>query len=660
MSYVLTRERLNRLDLMHLEEWVLTNGLGGFSSGSVLNATFRRQHGYLIVSKKPPIHRFLVLAKTEETVRIDGSSYSLRSQKFTDRFDRGDSFLESFTLDETVTYRYGVKGVTMEKTISPHYGHNTVAIRYRIQTGSLPAEVLIHPLFNHRPHHDLSTENTLRFDEKYDEANEYDLIPDSDPHTTIRLVFSGAQLRSETARFLSGLFYDFDAATGDPRSDSHFCPIALKAEVPANSERIISLVCSIEDGSLPDADTIISAYRSRAKDLLATADYEDDFVRRLVLAADQFICHRRSTGKATVLAGLPWFTDWGRDTMIAFEGLFLMTNRWAEAKEVLQSFAVYEKEGLIPNMFPDDGQDPVYNTVDASLWFIHAVDRYLAHTMDHSFVREELWPVMKRIIDHYRKGTAFSIRMDKDGLISAGSGSDQVTWMDVRIGNEAITPRHGKPVEINALWHHALRVMAQCAKLFREDPAGYRLLAEKVKFHFNRRFWNPKTGCLFDVIDPNDGSVRPNQLFALSLPHPLLSKPRARRVLDVVTRELLDTYGIRTLSSADPRFRPIYSGDLETRDRAYHMGTAWAFLMGPYVDALLKVSNDAETRRRAKTLLLNFKTHLSQGCLNGIAEIFDGFHGSISRGCYTQAWSVAEVLRAYVSNRLCDECQERI
>ncbi|HOW37572.1 MAG TPA: amylo-alpha-1,6-glucosidase [Bacillota bacterium] len=659
MTYVLNREMLNRLDMMHLEEWVLTNGLGGFSSGSVINAAFRRQHGYLIVSKKPPIHRFLVLARTEETVIVDGTSHSFRSQKFADRFDRGDKYLESFTLDETVTYRYAVKGAVIEKTISPQYGHNTVAIRYRIQTASLPVEVIIHPLFNHRPHHDLSTGKTLIFNEKHD-SNEYVLIPESDPETCIRLVFSGAELREETERVVEGLFYDFDAGTGDPRTDAHFRPIALVAAVPSNSERTISLVCSIENGLLPDADTIISSYRSRAKDLLKTADYQDDFVRRLVLAADQFICRRQSTGKTTVLAGLPWFTDWGRDTMIAFEGLFLMTNRWTEAKEVLQSFAVYEKNGLIPNMFPDDGQDPLYNTVDASLWFIHAIDRYYAHTMDESFIRDELWPVMKSIVQSYHDGTAYSIRMDKDGLICAGSGSDQVTWMDVRIGNEAITPRHGKPVEINALWHHALRVMAKWAKRFQEDSLRYRLLADKVKVHFNRRFWNVKTGCLFDVVDPNDGSVRPNQLFALSLPHPLLSKPRACRVLDVVTRELLDTYGIRTLSFADPRFKPIYTGDLETRDRAYHMGTAWAFLTGAYVDALLKVYNDPETRKFAKTVLLNFKTHLSQGCLNGIAEIFDGFHGSISRGCYTQAWSVAEVLRSYVANGLCDECQERI
>lgn len=653
MQYRLTREMLNRLDMKHLEEWVLGNGIGGFSAGSVLNASFRKQHGYLIISKKPPIRRFLVLARTEEKLLFGGETVSLASQKTVSRFLRGDRFLESFTLDEAATYRYSVKDVVLEKTIAPLYGKNAVGISYVLQTGSQPAKLAVTPLFNHRPHSDVSSGETLKFAEKQ-RSMEWDLTPDEDPSTTIRFLASAGTFVPETDKITEPFVYDFEVETGDSRTDVHYRPFSLILDLPAQAETRLSVVVTTEPGKHPTAEQIVRSYRTRAKNLVKTAACGDDFSDRLVLAADQFVCRRESTGKATVLAGLPWFTDWGRDTMIAFEGLLLVTRRFAEAKEILESFARYEKDGLIPNMFPDGGEAPLYNTVDAALWFIHAAGRYQEYTGDDAFVKETLWPVLSSIVDHYRKGTLFSIGMDKDGLLRAGSGLDQVTWMDVRINGEVITPRHGKPVEINALWHDALRVMARLGKRFGKEYLSYRLLAEKVRVHFNRRFWNPAKNCLFDVVDPQDSSVRPNQLFALSLPYALLSRPKARRVMQTVKAELYDVGGIRTLSIADPRFKPVYTGPLEDRDRAYHMGTAWPFLAGAYADALLKTASGPEARREAASVLLAYKGLLNQGCLNGIPEIVDGFHGTISRGCYTQAWSVGEILRAYQVHHLAD------
>jgi len=652
MSYFFTRDLLNRLDVAHLEEWVLGNGLGGFSAGSIINASFRKQHGYLIAAKKAPINRYLILTRTEERISIDGSDYDLCSQKYSDHFKRGDQYMESFSLDEVVTYRYLVKGISLEKTIAPQYGHNTVAITYLIKTGADRAQITITPLFNHRSHSDISVPESLRFRTKIAE-NTVILTPESDPETEITFQASTGSFLANDQVIDAGFYYDFEAATGDPRTDAHFKPVSLTLDLAEKTETKIGFVCTIE--KLPDlpAEKIIAEYRARAKRMVKQAGYEDDFINRLVLATDSFVCWRESTKKHTILAGLPWFTDWGRDTMISFEGIMLTTKRFAEAKEILESFAEYEKNGLIPNMFPDDGQQPYYNTADASLWYIHAIDRYLQYTNDYESIRSTLYPCMKSIVEHYKNGTDFSIHMDKDSLIIAGSGLDQVTWMDVRVGEEVITPRHGKPVEINALWYNALRVMARLAKHYHEDSFKYRILAEKVKFKFNEKFWNRTTQCLYDVVDKFDASIRPNQLFAISLPFSPLSKWRARKVLNRVTNDLYDSYGIRTLTPTDPRFKAVYAGSLDQRDHAYHMGTAWAYLMGAYVDALLKVNDHSEGAcKQAKKVLLNFDTHLHQGCLNGIAEIFDGFHGTLSRGCYSQAWSVAEVLRAYVSNHL--------
>ena len=377
---------------------------------------------------------------------------------------------------------------------------------------------------------------------------------------------------------------------------------------------------------------------------------------KLTVAANQFIAYRQSTGYDTVLAGLPWFTDWGRDTMISYTGLTLCTGRFEKAHDILLTFAKYCKDGLIPNMFPDSGLEPLYNTVDASLWYFYAVYKYLEYVVTpdaYEFIKKDIYPCLKDIISTYKKGTDFSIYMDTDGLIHAGSGLDQVTWMDVRVGDWVATPRHGKPVEINALWYNALCTMDMLQAKFGDNDDSYRQLASLVKASFNKRFWNENTGCLYDVVDEDDDTIRPNQIYAVSLPFTMLDKEREKAIVDTVMDKLYVGCGLRSLDPDHKDYHPIYIGSLSKRDHAYHQGTAWGFLLGGFISAYVKVNGRTkETALCADKLLNPVREHLLNNCIGSICEIFDGDAPHNGRGCYAQAWSVGEVLRCYCEDVL--------
>ena len=421
--------------------------------------------------------------------------------------------------------------------------------------------------------------------------------------------------------------------------------------------------CRLVDSEL--AFTLINAEKARIRAEIAHAGYTDHFANMLVLATGQFLTLRQSTGLTTVLAGLPWFTDWGRDTMIAFTGLTLATGRRQEAREILKTFSQYVHHGLVPNMFPDDGMDPLYNTADASLWYFYAVYEYLQYynsPEDYGFIRGEIFPKLLEIADAYQHGTDFSISMDEDGLIRAGSDLDQITWMDVRVGDWVATPRHGKPVEINALWYNALRILAQLCRRYAEPSAdSYDTLADKVKESFAKEFWNEPGGYLYDVVgcdnafdEYKDDSLRPNQIFAVSLPFSLLSPEQEAAVVETVQRELFAETGLRSLAPSHPDYHPIYLGSLDKRDHAYHQGTSWGFLLGGFYTAYMKVHKHThEAALTAKEMLEPIITHMCrEGCIGSISEIFDGNAPHHSRGCYAQAWSVGEMLRCYTQDIL--------
>lgn len=447
--------------------------------------------------------------------------------------------------------------------------------------------------------------------------------------------------------------------------DCHFTPFDIEIAVPANSSKRISLICDVIPASAgivsritPDtAFDIIDAQLKRVSKIIANSGLKDDFGQALAVAADQFITQRESTGYSTVLAGLPWFTDWGRDTMIAFTGLTLCTGRFNEAHDILLTFAKYCHNGLIPNMFPDNGQKPLYNTADASLWYFYAVYKYLMYTGnsdDYDFIYKEIYPSLKEIISAYKNGTDFSIYMDEDYLIHAGSGLDQVTWMDVRVGDWVATPRHGKPVEINALWYNALCIMDFLSAKFGENDTDYKLLSEKVRSSFIAKFWNPNAGCLYDVVDETpDDSIRPNQIYAVSLPFTMLDHDMEKSIVNVVKNKLYVGCGLRSLDPEHKDYHPIYIGSLSKRDHAYHQGTAWGFLLGGFITAYVKVNgSDKKAADEALKLLEPVKDHLYHNCIGSICEIFDGDSPHNGRGCYAQAWSVGEVLRCYFEDIL--------
>ncbi|MBU1145086.1 MAG: amylo-alpha-1,6-glucosidase [Firmicutes bacterium] len=628
-------------------EWVLTNGMGGYASSSAIGSHFRKHHGYLIASLSSPIKRKVIFSKTEEVVVLNNQVYQLSSQEYELNSLPENSFLTHFELSEVATYHYLVNQIMVKKTISPFYGHNTCAILYNITTQNKGITFQINPLFNYRSHSEVSSKNSLNFETSVIN-NTLQLIPFTDQNQVISFSIDKGTFIENEEKYTRPFFYDKDNSTGDSRKDTHFQPYHIDIEILPFQTINIEVVCSLGTPPKLTASEIRDAYIERAQELIKLSKVKTDLGRRLVLASDQFIAYRKSTNLKTVLAGLPWFSDWGRDTMIAFEGLFLSTKRFLEAKEVLKSFSLYEKDGLIPNLFPDEGESPLYNTCDASLWYIHAIYQYALYTKDYYFIHNELFQTMKNIVNHYIEGTQFNIGMDQFGFIHAGSGLDQVTWMDVRINEEVITPRHGIPVEINALWYNSLVIMSKLSELFDEDNKDYMLLAKIVKKNFNHHFWNAKTNCLYDVLNPKDDSIRPNQLFAISLTFPVLSMNKAKKVLTIVTSKLLDVYGIRTLSKDDPRFKSSYTGNLETRDHAYHMGTSWGYLLGSYMESLLIVHRFSK-KAQASVLALyqNINQQLHNGCINGYSEIFDGLNGDVSRGCYTQAWSIGEILRVY-------------
>ena len=447
----------------------------------------------------------------------------------------------------------------------------------------------------------------------------------------------------------------------------------MSVDIPAGASMHFSIMCDIvpleacnDNSGTAFAKHLVSDNESAFEILRAQLDYTDelikksgftdDFAVKLTVAANQFIAHRQSTGYDTVLAGLPWFTDWGRDTMISYTGLTLCTGRFEKAHDILLTFAKYCKDGLIPNMFPDSGLEPLYNTVDASLWYFYAVYKYLEYvaTPDaYEFIKKDIYPCLKDIISTYKKGTDFSIYMDTDGLIHAGSGLDQVTWMDVRVGDWVATPRHGKPVEINALWYNALCTMDMLQAKFGDNDDSYRQLASLVKTSFNKRFWNENTGCLYDVVDEDDDTIRPNQIYAVSLPFTMLDREREKAIVDTVMDKLYVGCGLRSLDPDHKDYHPIYIGSLSKRDHAYHQGTAWGFLLGGFISAYVKVNGRTKaTALCADKLLAPVREHLLNNCIGSICEIFDGDAPHNGRGCYAQAWSVGEVLRCYCEDVL--------
>lgn len=650
-------------------EWAVTNGIGGYAGSSMIGAHSRTHQGYLIASLHAPIERYLVFSKINETATVGTRTVSFETSQHRASgktvYTEGQKFLTSFSYDGSVHYTYETDNFSFEKHITLKRNTNVCAVSYELTAGDNDCTFTLTPLFNYREHSDSSTPDTLKF-ETFTEDRTFYLVPEKNKDIAIRFQTSEGTFSERETVYDIDMQLQIEVDLETDGLDCHYCPVDLSIAVPANTTKKVSILCSIGNVnerpapvSATEAFSILEENARCHAELFEKAGYHDSFANQLVLASDQFLTYRESTKMMTVLAGLPWFTDWGRDTMIAFTGLTLCTKRFKEAEEILLTFARYIRHGIVPNMFPDDNMPPLYNTVDASLWYFYAVYQYLHYNLAaeaEAFVKEQIFPHLKEIISAYEKGTDFSIYMEDDGLIHAGSGLDQITWMDVRVGDWVATPRHGKPVEINALWYNALRIMESLCEKFDEDASAYRTRANQVKESFNAKFWDSANQCLFDVVDGDepDDHIRPNQIYAVSLPFSLLPEEQEKAVVALVEKELFVGCGLRSLAPDHPDYHGIYCGALAKRDAAYHQGTAWGFLLGGFFSAYMKVNHHSSSAaENAVRMLEPVRKHLTDsGCIGSISEIFDGDAPHNPRGCYAQAWSVGEVLRCYCEDIL--------
>jgi predicted glycogen debranching enzyme len=626
-------------------EWLETNGIGGFASGTIAGANTRRYHGLLTAATRPPLGRVTMLSKFEETLIVDGKQYELSSNQYPNNiYPTGFRHLKSFRLAPFPVWIYEVEGIEIEKKVFMVDGANSTVVSFESKARSPESkvELLVKPLLSFCDYHHLQRENA-EFDLGYETAENLITVR---PYAEMPpLYFTHNALGVEnTGVWYRNFEYAIEKERGFDFTEDLFQPFALRFDLSATA----TVVASTEKQSFPQVENYEKAEIERRESLIKDAQATDDFTKQLVLATDQFIVSR-GAGK-TIIAGYPWFSDWGRDTMIALNGLTLATNRFEIAKSILAEFSEHISEGMLPNRFPDAGDEAEYNNVDATLWYFEAIRAYVEKTKDYEFVRKNLYKKLINIIVWHVQGTRFKIKVDEnDGLLYAGEANVQLTWMDAKIGDFVVTPRTGKAVEIQALWYNALCVMADFAGIFGDwaDEKKYLELAEKAQTNFNRVFWSEAENCLFDVIDGDakDASVRPNQIFAVSLPHPILTdKTKARKVVEKVEAELLTPVGLRSLSPNDSRYCPIYIGSPFDRDSSYHQGTVWAWLIGGFVDAYRKVF--PENKSRVEEILNGFKSHLDEAGCGQISEIFDADAPHLPRGCPAQAWSVAEVLRA--------------
>ena len=625
--------------------YLLTNGLGGFSSLTMTGAVARNDHSVFMACTKAPNHRVNMVHRIKEELGIGESKYVLSTQEFADGTkEEGYRYLTEFSFETFPVWNYLISGVEMEKEIVMAQGSNQIALNYHLKNrGQEEAVLCVTPFFQFEPKgEDLKEDKIFSRQAQKITDGKYDLFLETNGRE------EGFQVKKET------YFYRYDECDGRRENGTASAVYQIKKRVKPGEETDLTVIYSLESRIGMDTKKLFDKMKEEQihhqEKLIKTSGLKNKLAQTLVRSADKFLSNRESTDGLTILAGFPFFEDWGRDTMIALPGICISTGRFESAKSILRTFAFYEKDGLMPNLFPEGENEPLYNTVDAALLFINCVWLYYEKTQDIKFV-EEMYPVMQRIISGYERGTNFNIHMEEDGLISAGAGLDQVTWMDVRVGEILPTPRHGKPVEINAYWYNALCIMQKFSEVLKKnEEQKYGELAQKVKESFAREFWMEEKHCLKDVISETkaDTQIRCNQIWAVSMPFTMLDEEKERQIVDTVFERLYTPYGLRTLDPKDEEFHASYGGEMIKRDLAYHQGTVWTFPMGGYYLAYLKVNKDS---REAKEIVAKqlevLESAMREGCIGQLPEIYDGEIPVSSKGCFAQAWSVGEILRVY-------------
>ena len=672
-----------------MREWVITNGIGGFASSTDMGLNTRRYHGLLIAACNPPGLRKLILSKVDESIIINDKKYNLYTNTSGGVTTEGYKYMQKFEKTIIPIYTYKVKNVIIEKSICMLYGKNTVVIVYRVINQKAKTKLLLTPIVNFRDFHAETHDLKFRYTQKINRDKVQ--LDFGENKGKINLYVEGAKYNEYIDNIFYSMFYQREALRGFDAEENHAVPGTFEVEIKPNEDKEIVFFCSLDGeygNSLEELQRlsgtkIIENEKKRINEQVKKSGLIDfkklpkeeeekqsyiDLVNEYIVASDNFIVYRPSMKLHTIIAGYPWFLDWGRDTLIAFEGLLLISKKYDIAREVLLTLIRRTKQGIVPNGFDEYDGHALYNSADASLLLFEAIQKYLEYTGDYDFVKEHLYGKMIKIIDYYINGTNLdgnNIRFDeKIYLISSGTMDTQNTWMDAKVSGKPVTPRNGKAVEINAMWYNALRIMQNLSKHYMKMIRYYEygMLAKNCQKSFVRRFYNPYKKCLYDVL--GDDKIRPNQIFALSLTYPVLDcdKDMAKEVFVTVTQKLLNKYGLQTLAAGEPGFTAVYEGSPEQRDSEYHQGITWPWLLGQYYNALknlIKADNNEESKQKLINTLTQFRINtantftyeLTKGnTVGSICEIYDSTNPSTGKGAFAQAWSVAEVFRILLDN----------
>lgn len=679
-----TKENLKLEDGLK-KEWLITNGMGGFASSTIIGANTRKYHGLLIAPLIPPAQRYLILSKVDESIQVEGIKYDLYTNIGENYISQGYKYQEKFEKDNFPVYTYKVNGIEISKTICMEQGKEIVGIQYKIKNADKKATLTLAPIVNFRDFHSMSTDHIFDVKQQIN-GTKVKLVIDGNSKTPVYMNLSKGKYIEHQNDIFKDMFYIEEQKRGFYPKENHSVTGVYEIEIQPNEEKEISFVCGLEENieeinlkkvmkkENERIDKIIENTKLLEKEQIeqiqdskvkanSLEESQKELTKELIKAADQFIVYRPTFRLHTIIAGYPWFLDWGRDSLISFEGLLLKTKRYELAKEVLLTMVRDIKYGLVPNGYSGFDNRPLYNSVDASLLLFEQIQKYINYTGDYEFVEKNIYDKLEKIIENYIKGIDIdnnNIYLDSDFLISSGTENTQNTWMDVKTYGIAATPRNGKAVEINSLWYNSLMIMIDLTeklKINNQNIKKYKELAKKCKKSFNEKFYNSKRKCLYDVL--GDSKIRPNQLFALSLTYPVIepNSEIAYNMINVVEKKLLNNYGLKSLAKGEPNYVETYEGDEFKRDMSYHQGITWAWLLGLYFDTLRNMIK-AEKRKTYKAKLQNkldefvsktiktFEKEINQrGCIGSIAEIYDSAKPYEPKGTIAQAWSVSEILR---------------
>lgn len=659
------------------KEWIITNGIGGFASSTMIGANTRRYHGLLIAPLTPPARRHLILSKVDESIEIDGTKYDLYTNVCKNYISQGYKYLKSFEKEYIPIYTYEVGDVTIKKYICMEYGKNTVVVYYQIYNKDHETKLTLTPVMNFRDFH-AETYN-YEFTIKQEEKNRKLKVElDGQAQTPIYMYSTDGKYITHQNDSFRNMFYIEEEKRGFSAEENHAIPGRYEIEIKPNETKEITFVTSLEanieeiDGKKTISKEIVRiaelVYESNLIDKAKENENTENtqLIRNFIISADNFVVYRPSFRLHTIIAGYPWFLDWGRDALISFEGILLKTRRFDIAKEVLLTMIRDVKFGLVPNGYSGYDNRPLYNSADSSLLLFEQVEKYLNYTNDETFVKEKMYPVLEKIIESYAEGIDVDendIYLDEDGLISSGSPNIQNTWMDAKIGSYVVTPRNGKAVEINSMWYNALKIMEELTLKFetKQKANKYKKMSDLCKKSFIEKFYNKKRKCLYDVL--GDSKIRPNQLFALSLTYPVLDPKSeiAKEMFNTVTKKLLNNYGLKTLAKGEENYVEVYEGDSFRRDMSYHQGITWPWLLGIYYNSfkkILEASNKTEKKelqekynKFVQNVKNTFIKEFNEGkTIGGISELYDSAKPFESKGTINQAWSVAEVFRIILEN----------